>query len=1037
MLNKRQTDRMLEKLDNFAEFIEPKIFVKVGELRDVEFCHVDRQYHTIPDLPFDAAEKGMTWSGEGTYCWFRGKYTVPEEYAGKTLFVKPLMGGYEAMLFVDGKPFGTFATKIVYTGHGNHYCDMIRANAKAGEEIDVAIEWYAGHKYAGCMPNERQTHKVFTYAYEGADICVKDYEVQDFYFDLLSVMQLARSVAPESFRAGELVAALYEVFKALMCSVEDTPWEEVLASIRLAAPILKQALAKKNGDSCGEAAVIGHSHMDTAWLWHVDETIKKCARTYSNQLNLMEQYPEYKFVQSSACHSNMLRVHYPELFARIQKAVAEGKYEPNGGVWVECDCNITSGESMVRQFLWGQRFTRKYFNFTSNCFWLPDTFGYSAAIPQIMKGCGVDYFLTTKISWNDTNKFPYDTFYWQGIDGTKVFTHFNTTHHFPNPEDIIDRTVGSANFEANNGVKQKTVTDKRMLAFGFGDGGGGPQFEMLEFARRCKDTAGCPKTKYSFVGDYMKEIETTCANPNTYRGELYLELHRGTLTNQHTIKRNNRKSELALRDFEIAAVSKAVSEGKAASGEEVAPLYETLLINQFHDILPGTCINRAHVESRAQTAALIKEAREKTALLVNGEEDGSVTVINTLSFERNDALFLDAKDGCIIDGGYAQQSYTDLDGNKKLIVLGVKIPAFGSVNLKWINGVPESEPCFTADENGFENGVIAVGFAENGTISSFVDKRNGRQLVNGKPFNTFILAEDLPAAWDNWDIDADIETKFRDVSELVSREVVSAGGAAFIVRSEYRISAKSTVKQDMIFFADSAEVRFDTAMDWNDDHRFLKTQFDTSVFDDFARHEIQFGCVKRPTTRNTSVEEAKFEVVNHKYTDLSEPKYGVSILNDCKYGITVKENSLRLSLHKGGRHPDWEGDKDGIHRCVYSFLPHNGGFCAEEVIRPAYMLNVPVLQAKGASELVKPALVDAANIIVETVKPCEDAQNAYIVRMYEAEGSFTDAAVTLPGQAKSAELDNMLEEKLEELGGEKTLKLTFKPFEIKTLKVYY
>ena len=466
MLNGPQINKLFEKLETFTELIEPKIFVKIGELSDVEFCHVDRQYHSIPELPFEIAEKGMTWSGEGTYCWFRGKYTVPAEADGKTLFIKPHMGGYEAMLFVDGKPFGTFATKIVYTGHGNHYCDMIRANAKAGENIDVALEWYAGHKYPGCMPTEHQTHKVFTYGYDGADICVKDYETQDFYFDLLSVMQLAGSVEENSFRAGELTKALFEAYKLLVCSVEDTPWEEVAASMKKASPILKAVLAKKNGDSCGEAAIIGHSHMDTAWLWHVDETIKKCARTYSNQLNLMEQYPEYKFVQSSACHSNMLRVHYPELFARIQKAVAEGKYEPNGGVWVECDCNITSGESMVRQFLWGQRFTRKYFNFTSNCFWLPDTFGYSAAIPQIMKGCGVDYFLTTKISWNDTNKFPYDTFYWQGIDGTKVFTHYNTTHHYPNPAEIIENTTKA--------VKQKTVTDKRILAFGYGDGGGGP-----------------------------------------------------------------------------------------------------------------------------------------------------------------------------------------------------------------------------------------------------------------------------------------------------------------------------------------------------------------------------------------------------------------------------------------------------------------------------------------------------------------------------------------------------------------------------------
>ena len=525
MLNEPQIKKMLSKLERFANRLEPHIFEKQCELKDVEFFHADRQYHTVPETGFAPAEKGMKWSGEGTYCWFKSAFTVPKSLDGKTLFVMPHIGGYEALLWVDGIPFGTFATKIVYTEHGNHYCDMIKSSARAGETVEIALEYYAGHLYPGCMPDETYPIKDFTFEFDGIEICTKNYEVQDFYFDLCSLLEIAKNLPDTSFRWGEVVDALYDTYKIIDISLDDTPFDEVTESLRNASPILKSCLAKKNGDSAPEAAIIGHSHMDTAWLWHVGETVKKCCRTYANQLNLMEQYPEYKFVQSSACHSDFIRKYYPSLFTRIQKAVANGRYEPNGGVWVECDCNITSGESMVRQFLWGQRFTRKYFNFTSNCFWLPDTFGYSAAIPQIMKGCGVDYFLTTKISWNDTNKFPYDTFYWQGIDGTKVFTHFNTTHHFPSPEDIIERIDGK-----KDGIKQRTVTNKRLLSFGFGDGGGGPQYEMCEFARRCEDTAGVPKTHYSLVGDFMKELEKDCKNPNTYRGELYLELHRGTLT---------------------------------------------------------------------------------------------------------------------------------------------------------------------------------------------------------------------------------------------------------------------------------------------------------------------------------------------------------------------------------------------------------------------------------------------------------------------------------------------------------------------------
>ncbi len=1029
MLNQAQIERMVSKLNRFSDMIEPHIFCKVGELQNVEYCHVKERYHSVPELPFTKAEPGMTWQGNTTYCWFKGDYVPTAADDGKTLFIRPNVGCYEGMLFVDGVPFGVFSTKIQYQGHGNHYADLLKYHAAAGEKIDVAIEYYAGHPSYGTSPEDQINERNNLYYYYGADICVKDYAVQDFYFDLKTVLSLRGALPDDSFRKGELNTALLEVFRRLTLAVEDQPWETVRASMLEASPVLKEALSKKNGDDAAEAGIIGHSHMDTAWLWHIGETVKKCARTYSNQLALMQEYPEYKFVQSSSCHSNMILKHYPALFEEIRKAVAEGKYEPNGGVWVECDCNITSGESMIRQFLWGQRFTRKYFNYTSNCFWLPDTFGYSAAIPQIMKGCGVDYFLTTKISWNDTNAFPYDTFYWQGIDGTKVFTHFNTTHHFPTPENVIDRMKG---------VKQKSVNDKRLLAFGYGDGGGGPQFEECEYARRVKDLAGCPKTDYTTVGDFMKKLEATSKNPNTYRGELYLELHRGTLTNQHTIKRNNRKAEFALRDLEIATVSEAVANGAIASEEAIAPLYENLLINQFHDILPGTSINAVHEKSRAYTSKVISDAKKQTAALLSEESADKITVSNTLSFDRCDVLFLDVPAGRIVEGNYAQQRYVDLDGQEKLLVSGVKLPAFGSVTLKIVGGEPDKSSAFTTSTGRLTTDTADVTFADNGAIASFVDRRNDRELVQGRPLNTFIMAEDMPSAWDNWDVDADFLEKFTPVGELVSSEVVSDGAVAYIIRNKYRISEKSTVIQDMIFFAgDNAEVRFDTAMDWNDDHRFLKTAFDTSVYDDFVRNDVQFGCLKRPTTRNTSVEEAKFEICNHKYTDLSEPGYGVAILNDCKYGISVKDGSLMLSLHKGGRHPDYKGDKDGIHRCVYSFLPHLAGFGAKTVIRPAYLLNVPALCMPGEKPLQPLISVAEPNVFVEAIKPCEDAERAYIVRLYEAEGTFTKVDIGVPSFVSGVCETNMLEEEQRCFDRNEPLSLSFRPFEIKTLKLKY
>ena len=1033
MLTEKQIDRMLNKLKRFETILDPLLFKKVATIESVKaFETFDRLYEIPADSNYADVKAGeFVWGDDEKFCWFKTDFTVPAELDGKNLFIMPHTEGYETLLWVNGKPFGTFATKIVFTGHGNHYCDLLKQNVKAGEKIDIALEVYSGHTYMGCQPLEGLELKEYNYHFDGIDICLKDEFIQEFYFDLKVINELTETLPTSSFRRGELVNALYEVHKRLYYSYEDTDEETFISAMKEAHPFLKEVLAVKNGPEAPFAAIIGHSHMDTAWLWMSSETIKKCARTYANQISLMEQYPEYKFVQSSACHGNMILKHYPELFEEIKKKVAEGRYEPNGGVWVECDCNITSGESMVRQFLWGQRFTREHFGYTSDSFWLPDTFGYSAAIPQIMKGCAVDYFLTTKIDWNDTTEFPYDTFYWQGIDGTKVFTHFNKTHCWPAPVALRDLVSGDR--KEYSTIKERSVTNKRLVAYGFGDGGGGPQYEMAETARRVKDLNGCAKTDYMTVSDFMKLAEKEAKNPGTYMGELYLELHRGTLTNQHNIKHNNRKAEFALRDLEYFTVANAVKNGEVASDEKIHPLYETLLLNQFHDILPGTCISRAHELSLKQTGELLETADKLITEAVTGEGD-FVTVTNTLSFDRNDSIFLECEEGLVADIPCKQQAYKNLDGKNILVISGVTVPAFSTVKINLVKGTADAASELTVSEDGVSTPFADVKFDAKGYISSFVDKRANRELCgDGYAFNTFLMAEDLPSYWDNWDVDADLECKFNDTSALLSREVVSVGAAAVIIRSKYSISKKSSITQDMIFFADSAEVRFDTVMDWQDDHRFLKTAFDTSVQNSFARFEIQYGNVMRPTTRNDAVEKAKFEVVNHKFTDLSETRFGVAMLNDSKYGITVEGGKMRLSLHKGGNRPDYIGDK-GVHKTVYSFLPHNSGFTTEDVIRPAYELNIPVVQGKGEFDAVALVVPGAANVIVESIKPCEDNEKAFIARLYETEGSYTNCAIKFFDGAKKVENTNMLEEVQSVAEGNE---FSFKPFEIKTLKISY
>ena len=1021
MLTDNSMNQTVSKLSRFVNTLMQRLFIPVGQAEALGLYETREPLHAIPDASLFGPLPDR-WGGEGVYGWFRLRYTVPQALAGKALFFYPHTGFYEATLWVNGTIHSNYAAKFVEGSHGNHWCNRFTPAARAGETYDFAMECYAFHVMPGTQPLSDETQRDFTYPVASVDICVRDDEVMDFLFDLRTLLSLRKVLPAGSFRRAELDNALYEAHLKLFYDPAACTEAEFRQGLRAAAPLLKAQLQRKNGDSAPYIGLIGHSHMDTAWLWPLTETEKKCARTYANSLNLMEEYPEYKFVQSSAYHSEMLRRHYPELFERIRQAVAEGRYEPNGGVWVECDCNLTGGEYMVRQFLWGQRFTRKYFNYTADCFWLPDTFGYSYAIPQIMKGCGVDYFLTTKIAWNDTNRFPLTSFIWQGLDGTGVFTHFNRTHIGPSPESYAELT-------GDGDMKEKRVSPMRLFSFGKGDGGGGPEFEMLESARRLENLEGVARSGYTTVSDFMKELEKTAVNPSVYAGELYLELHRGTLTNQHTIKHNNRFCEIALHNLELALVEKAVREGAEADEAPVAPLMETLLVHQFHDILPGTSIHAVHAETYEAVGSAIEQANALTRQALEGAGEG-LALHSALSFERSDTVYLAGAHPGV--KGARAQVFTSLAGETMTAVNGLTIPAFSSVQVT--DAAPQREPSpFTVDGSRVVTPFAEVTFDENGTMASFIDRATGRELVGGLPFNTFLMAEDLPAAWDNWDVDADLMDKFAPAGKLISREVVSDGPVELRIRCKWRLTEKSAVTQDIVFDAATPLVTFDTVMDWQEDHRFLKTAFDTALRCDGVRSEIQFGHIRRSNHRGTPEEKARFETCNHKYSDLSEANFGIALLNDSKYGLSVSEGSMRLSLHKGGCLPDDQGDK-GTHLCRYAILPHAGGFSAETVVRPAYAFNYRPIEASGsaAAPLVS---VDDENVIIETVKPCEDRQRAYILRLYEAAGGYSRATLRFSHAVKALYECNMLEEEQKQLDSKEPI--VFTPFKIKTIKVCY
>lgn len=868
----------------------------------------------------------------------------------------------------------------------------------------------------------------YRYTFGSFDICTRNDLVTDFCCDLRTLLELWEILPEESYQKARIANAFLEMHPVVYYSLDTVSWDEVEEALRQARRIMAPLLAEQNAPVAPRAGLIGHSHMDTAWLWEMDETIKKCARTYSNQMNLMDIDPDYTFMQSSAYHLKWMEMYYPSLFERIKERIAEGRYEPNGGAYVESDGNIPGGEYFIRQFLWGIRYTREKFGYSSNAYFLPDSFGFSAALPQILRGCGLPYFLTTKVGWSDTNKFPYDTFYWEGIDGSRVFTHFNCTEGGPTPKNLIPRMD----------MRQKGVVDARLMSFGHGDGGGGPEPIMLDMAKRVKDLQSVPRTAYTTVGRFMEELEESAVDPNVYRGELYLELHRGTYTNQHTIKRNNRKAEIAIHNAELYTVQKAIREGAEATEDAIAPLLEPLLVNQFHDILPGTCLAPVHDRSIRETTASIEGARALTASLLAGKPARAVTVSNPVDISRADVIEMPVPEGGYVEGA-RQQIVTLRDGSRVLRVAGVALEPFETRTLPLRDGVytPGESP-FRFDGKTLITPLAEIVFDDNGGIASLIDRASGRQVRGeGLALNTFLFGEDVPHAWDNWDIDGDLERKLTPCAALESFEPVADGEVEFRIRAVWRLSEKTRIHQDIIFYADSPRIDFDTAIDWHSPHRFLKTAFDLAIRADYATQEIQFGCLHRPTGRNTSWDQARFEVVNHKYTDLSETRFGAAILNDCKYGVSLLNNRVALSLHKGGCKPDPCGD-EGYHECVYALLPHTGAFAADTVVAPAYALNNPVLVTAGETAFAAPLTTDCNHVIVETIKPCEDGGRAFIARLYECEGSHAEATLQTGFAPKKAALTDMLECEQAPLEGENgRYPLSFRPFEIKTIRFWY
>ena len=1026
------TERTISKLKKVCRAYHDYIYEKISDI-SLEFCETEKHFRGEPGrdsgLEWRSASPGLKWGGEGVTAWFRGRISLPSEVSGREIFLSADTGG-DTLIFCNGKPCGVFDR--------NHFFVRIAPKAESGKKFHIALETYSGHSFPGFSAGDREVPvKEKSREFKSAAIFCEREDVKAFVFDLEVLLQLAEVLDPDTLRRAEIVRELCRVYSVMCADPESSPEEIWRPSLKKARSIMKPLLEKKNGPTAPQFGLVNHSHIDTAWIWNIREGWRKCARTFSFVLNLMGRYPEARFIQSSPYHALKMKELYPDIFEGISRAVEKNRWEPNGAMFVEADTNLPSGESLVRQFIFGRRATEDMFGYKGDVLWLPDVFGYSAALPQIMKGCGVDFFCTTKLDWNDTTKFPCDTFHWKGIDGSSVIAHFNFIQTWADPRSLVQRWKE---------VQHKDVQDRRLCAMGHGDGGGGPMMEMVEIARRVEDLEGCPRVRNTTVSDFMKGIRDDLGDslPEWF-GELYVEKHRGTYTTMGRLKHLNRRAELALRDAEYLGVMAALHGKCDYPHNQIRQIWQTLLIRQFHDILPGTSIPEVNREAQMALEGCIREAEEISEgfldkFLGKSEQSGNyLAVVNTLGWNRPGELVVENfPRGSTVEGDeITTQEFRSVNGDYRVALYGVGLPGFGSISLPLDKAnKSKQESAFKITDNRVETPFLNCVLNQNGEIVSLKDTECGRELVKEKGFlNRFLIGEDYPLEWDNWDIDMDQSSRMNPGGKLVKKEIISDGPLQLRIQMEYEIGLNSKLNQHIVFHSTTPRIDFETQLEWREDRRLLKVRFDLDILAPDARHEIQFGHLRRPMHRNRPDDRAAFEVCAHKWTDISEHGYGVAILNNGKYGVTAKSDDISLTLVKCGTHPDKVSEK-GKQFFTYSLLPHSGGFSAENVIYPAYVLNIPVLSrvTKERPEEIPPVVrIHPPNVVAETVKWAEN-EKGWILRMYESEGTGTNVGIQFTKQPRSAAFVNMLEEDNDELSMKKGIvSFYIRPFEIKTL----
>ena len=975
--------------------------------------------------PYRPAKTGERWGPAWGTTWFRVTGRVPREWAGRTV---------EAVLDLgfDRNMPGFQCEGLVYRPDGEAVKGLHPRNdwlriadaADGGEDVELYVE-AAANPIVNTPQTPTYQGDVRTasdrplYRLRHMDLAVFETEVWELVQDLDVAGSLMRELPLEDARRWELLHAVERALDAVDLA-------DVAGTAPRGRAALAGALSAPARASAHRISAVGHAHIDSAWLWPLRETVRKVARTSANMVELMADHPEFVFAMSQAQQFAWIKEHRPEVYAKVKKKVADGQFVPVGGMWVESDTNMVGGEAMARQFLYGKRFFLDEFGIETKEVWLPDSFGYTAALPQLVRLSGADWFLTQKISWSATNAFPHHTFWWEGIDGTRVFTHFPPVDTYNSELDGREMAHAARNY------REKGAASRSLVPFGHGDGGGGSTREMLARARRLANLEGSPRVAVEKPTDFFEKAHREYAEQApVWAGELYLELHRGTYTSQAKTKQGNRRSESLLHEAELWAATAAVhgAGGYTYPYEQLEALWKTVLLHQFHDILPGSSIAWVHREARETYARVHAELdgiidRAQSALAGHGDVP---VVFNGAPHERHG-----------VPAGGAAPVRAQAAGNGE---------APGEADEE---AAGEAVTATARDDGGWTlgNAQLRIDIDGRGLVTSAYDRRAGRETVPpGSAANLLQTHPDFPNHWDAWDIDAFYRHNVTDLTatdSLTLAESTPSHATVRVVRT-FGADSGSSVVQTLTLRAGSPALHIETDVDWHETETLLKAAFPLDVKAERSAAETQFGHVHRPTQTNTTWEAAKFEICAHRWLHLEEPGWGVALTNDSTYGHDVtrtirddggQTTTVRLSLLRAPRYPDPETDQ-GRHRLRYALVP---GATVTDAVREGHRINLPERSVHGSGQAVSPLVTaEDEHVVVETVKLAEDRSGDVVARLYEARGGRARTRLSTGFPVASVTETDLLERPLpgapaREADADGTLDVELRPFQIRTLR---